>query len=387
MTPINFHKKESPLTSLVSLGGGATGSVLGGTSDPSTDAIWFTNAESNTDLAALDASVLETLQVRNTSRTETAWTVPAGVTSISIACMGCGGGGMNYPSPASAQGSTSRGGGELVWRNNITVTPGSTLYVKSSLWGYTPKADNNANYVTDENRNESAWPDAAVTDYSRSSWVRIWDGGQNKWLVFASGAQGKFDQTTSGGSGGVNIMNSALYGTLGSSGTDYNSGSGGSGGGTGSSPNNYQAHPRGSGGAGGYSGNGGNGSGSQSGDGTNGQSGGAAGGAASYHVYNNNSYSGTAPGYAYGGSTYMWGTGDSGGKGNYTFNRPGDGSRTGTAYSGTIPYGLGSGGGGGKDGWIGLNAWGPTFYGWVRIVWSKEGVTRTFPSTNIAYPG
>ena len=83
----------------------------------------------------------------------------------------------------------------------------------------------------------------------------------------------------------------------------------------------------------------------------------------------------------------MWGTGDSGAKGNYTFNRPGDGSQTGTAYSGTIPYGLGCGGGGGKDGWISLNAWGPTFHGWVRIVWSKDGTTRTFPSTNIAYPG
>ena len=329
MTPINFHKKESPLTSLVSLGGGATGSVLGGTSDPSTDAIWFTSAESNTDLAALSASVLETLQVRNSSLTETAWEVPAGVTSISIACMGCGGGGMNYPSPASAQGSTSRGGGELVWRNNITVTPGSTLYVKSSLDGVTPHATNaHTYYISDTNRTETGFTDSAITDYSRSSWVRIWDGGANKYLVFASGAQGKYDQTTGGGSGGVNIMNSALYGTLGSSGTDYNSGSGGSGGGTGNSPNNYQAHPRGSGGAGGYSGSGGNGS------------GGGAGGAASYHVYNNYTYNGTSPGYAYGGSTYMWGTGDNGGKGNYTFNRPGDGSRTGTAYSGTIPYGL-----------------------------------------------
>ena len=386
MTPINFHKKESPLTSLVSLGGGATGSILGGTSDPSTDAIWFTNAESNTDLAALSASVLETLQIRNSSLTETAWEVPAGVTSISIACMGCGGGGMNYPSPASAQGSTSRGGGQLVWRNNITVTPGSTLYVKSSLDGVTPRADNNSNYVTDEQRNEAAFTDSAITDYGRSSWVRIWDGGVNKWLCFAGGAQGKFDDTTGGGTGGIGVMVSSIYGTLGSSGTDYNSGNGGSGGGTGNSPNNYQAHPRGSGGAGGYSGNGGNGSGSQSGDGTAG-SGGGAGGAGSYHVYNNFTYNGTYPGYAYGGSTYMWGTGDSGAKGNFTFNRPGDGSRTGTAYSGTIPYGLGCGGGGAKDGWQHVNSKGPTFHGWVRIVWSKDGTTRTFPSTNITYPG
>tara|TARA_X000000368_G_C23022414_1_gene708608 strand:- start:54 stop:1208 length:1155 start_codon:yes stop_codon:yes gene_type:complete len=384
MPPINFHKKEKPLTSLVSMGGGATGSVLGGIVDKTTDAIWFTNAESNSDLAALSASVLDTLQVRNSSLTETAWKVPSGVTSISIACMGCGGGGMNYPSPASAQGSTSRGGGQLVWRNNITVTPGSTLYVKASAEGVTPRANTTSNYVTDTSRNEAAFPDSAITDYGRSSWVRIWDGGVNKWLCFAGGAQGKFDQTTGGGTGGVGVMVSSLYGTLGTQGTDYNNGNGGSGGGTQSG--NYQAYPRGSGGAGGYTGNGGNGSGSQSGDGTAGNGGGA-GGAASYHVYNNFTYNGTSPGYAYGGSTYMWGTGDNGAKGNFTFNRPGDGSQTGTAYSGTIPYGLGSGGGGGKDGWINLNAKGPTFHGWVRIVWSKEGVTRTFPSTNIAYPG
>ena len=366
------------------MGGGATGSVLGGIVDKTTDAIWFTNAESNSDLAALSASVLDTLQVRNSSLTETAWKVPSGVTSISIACMGCGGGGMNYPSPASAQGSTSRGGGQLVWRNNITVTPGSTLYVKASAEGVTPRANTTSNYVTDTSRNEAAFPDSAITDYGRSSWVRIWDGGVNKWLCFAGGAQGKFDQTTGGGTGGVGVMVSSLYGTLGTQGTDYNNGNGGSGGGTQSG--NYQAYPRGSGGAGGYTGNGGNGSGSQSGDGTAGNGGGA-GGAASYNVYNNFTYNGTSPGYAYGGSTYMWGTGDNGAKGNFTFNRPGDGSQTGTAYSGTIPYGLGSGGGGGKDGWINLNAKGPTFHGWVRIVWSKEGVTRTFPSTNIAYPG
>ena len=76
MSPINFHVKEKPLTSLVSMGGGATGSVLGGIVDNTTDAIWFTNAETNTDLAALDASVLDTLQVRNSARTETAWKVP-----------------------------------------------------------------------------------------------------------------------------------------------------------------------------------------------------------------------------------------------------------------------------------------------------------------------
>jgi len=386
MPPINFHKKEKPLTSLVSLGGGPTGSVLGGIVDNTTDAIWFKGAESNTDLAALDAAVLDTLQIRNTSKTEYAWKVPAGVTSISIACMGCGGGGKNYGT--SSQSSTSRGGGELMWRNNISVTGGTTLYVHAAQGddnGIRGMSSDAGKYISDTSANETAWTDSAVTNYSRSSYVRIWDGGVNKWLVVADGASGFVNNdNTNGGNDGLSRMNSSLYGTLGSQGTDYGGGHGGNGGGRQSG--GYNAYPRGSGGAGGYSGRGGNGSGSQSGDGTNGQGGGG-GGAASYHVSNNYSYNGTPPGYAYGGDTYMWGAGDNGAKGNFTFNRPGEGSKTGTNASNTIPRGLGMGGGGGKDGWIGVNAWGPYMDGWVRIVWSKDGTTRTFPSTNIAYPG
>ena len=368
------------------MGGGATGSVLGGIVDKTTDAIWFKNAETNTDLAALDAAVLDTLQIRNTSKTEYAWKVPTGVTSISIACMGCGGGGVNYGT--SSQASTSRGGGELMWRNNISVTAGTTLYVhaaQGSEDGIRGMSSDAAKYISDTSANETAWTDSAVTNYSRASYVRIWDGGVNKWLVVADGASGyNGNDNTNGGNDGLSRMNNSLYGTLGTQGTDYGGGHGGNGGGRQSG--GYNAYPRGSGGAGGYTGKGGNGSGSQSGDGTNGQGGGG-GGAASYHVSSNYDYQGTPPGYAYGGDTYMWGEGNAGNKGNFTFNRPGEGSKTGTGASNTIPRGLGMGGGGGKDGWINVNAWGPYMDGWVRIVWSKEGVTRTFPSTNILYPG
>ena len=54
-----------------------------------TDAVWFMDAASNT-----TAQDIGTLELYSSSPTETAWSVPDGVTSISIACMGCGGGGQ-----------------------------------------------------------------------------------------------------------------------------------------------------------------------------------------------------------------------------------------------------------------------------------------------------
>ena len=45
------------------------------------------------------------------------WTAGAGVTSISIVCVGGGGGGSRY---------NGGGGAALSYRNNVTVTPGTT---------------------------------------------------------------------------------------------------------------------------------------------------------------------------------------------------------------------------------------------------------------------
>jgi hypothetical protein len=49
------------------------------------------------------------------------WVCPAGVTSVSVVCVGAGGGAGNYPQQGS--------GGGLGWRNNLTVTPGTTYRV------------------------------------------------------------------------------------------------------------------------------------------------------------------------------------------------------------------------------------------------------------------
>ena len=81
----------------------------------------------------------------------------------------------------------------------------------------------------------------------------------------------------------------------------------------------------------------------------------------------------------------MWGEGTSGAAGSYNGNG-GDGSATG-GNTNNPPAGLGQGGGGYRDGWVHLNAKPPTYPGWARIVYSKDGTTRTFPSTNVGYPG
>lgn len=52
------------------------------------------------------------------------WTCPAGVTLVSAVCIGGGGGGYH-----SGDGGPGGGGGGLGWKNNISVTPGSTYAV------------------------------------------------------------------------------------------------------------------------------------------------------------------------------------------------------------------------------------------------------------------
>lgn len=56
------------------------------------------------------------------------WTCPAGVTSVSVVCVGGGGGGGSYVN-ATSIGGTGGEGGELVYINNFTVVPGVTYPV------------------------------------------------------------------------------------------------------------------------------------------------------------------------------------------------------------------------------------------------------------------
>ena len=52
------------------------------------------------------------------------WTVPAGVTSVNVVCVGGGGAASNLVNDFGRAGG---GGGELRWKNNITVTPGASI--------------------------------------------------------------------------------------------------------------------------------------------------------------------------------------------------------------------------------------------------------------------
>ena len=54
------------------------------------------------------------------------FTVPAGVTAVSVVVVGGGGGGGPTPGPGYGGGG---GGGALAYKNNISVTPGASITV------------------------------------------------------------------------------------------------------------------------------------------------------------------------------------------------------------------------------------------------------------------
>ena len=56
------------------------------------------------------------------------WSVPNGVTAISICCVG-GGGGGGYTDGYGEQPGTGGGGGALAWVNDVTVSPGQIMEI------------------------------------------------------------------------------------------------------------------------------------------------------------------------------------------------------------------------------------------------------------------
>ena len=259
---------------------------------------------------------------------ETAWTVPAGVTSICILCVGGG---------AGADGGNSGGGGGLTWINDVPVTPGTQLAVRQGKTG---------------GRNGSGNPGGSDID-GENSYVNDASGN---FIIIAKG--GKKDQNYSGGSGGDDVNNiGAAYqsltygGNRGGHGDHHPSGTGGKGGG---------------GGAAGYSGHGGDGA-SSCNTGEDGEGGGGGGGGG---------HCSTDGGQ--GGGVGIFGEGTSGAGGapaNYA--HPGQGGSGGGAGSQQYGYwttttGAFGGGCGAGSGGAGRGA--------VRILW---GTGRAFPSTNV----
>ena len=152
------------------------------------------------------------------------WTVPEGVTSVSVVCVG-GGGANNYPTSAFGAGS----GGGLGWKNNISTTPGSTIEI---VVGSGAKAST-----------------ARTSSFGSTLYAF---GGTNPTANYGAAPGGSYSGGDGGGTGG-NVLasdGSAPYGVSGGGGAAGYTGNGGDGG------NPYYTSVAGSGGGGGGGGGG-----------------------------------------------------------------------------------------------------------------------------------
>jgi len=265
------------------------------------------------------------------------WTVPAGVTSISVVAVGGGGGGLGHMGSGDAGGGA---GGGLAYANDIAVTPGETIVVVVGAGG--------------------------AAKWATSSDAKGNDGGLSKIVQSGSDVFGAGGGKGNSRDGTVNVAGGSPFG-------GYDGG--GTGGTSGGNNNNLTT---GGGGAGGYSGNGGAG-GTPANAGASGSGGGGGGGGGS-----NNRGSGG------GGGVGIYGQGSSGAGGGYTSDYGfggGGGSGGANGADGTngslpngSPGGLYGGGGGGSD--TSDIKGGAGGDGAVRIIWPGE--LRYFPSTRTA---
>lgn len=257
------------------------------------------------------------------------WTAPNGVETVSVVVIGGGGRGNT-----SANVGGGGGGGGLAWRNNISVTPGTTYNLTVGAGGDNTTVDGGNSTIT--------FGGTTITGY----------GGVGATL------------STGGTGGGWD----AGYG-LNTSGADGNGGQGGAGGDGGG------GNGGGGGGAGGYTGNGGAGS---STSGSSGAGGGAGGGGGSDSRARGGG-GGTAP--------YGEGADGSGGSTDATTlqNMAGGGSSNGQGNHGRSEFdeahwghgGLFGGGGSGEDTGASTTYRMHGAPGIVRIIWGGD---RSFPS-------
>jgi len=291
------------------------------------------NGGATLDITVLDTSTTTAGQELFTTTGVNTWTVPAGITSVSVVCVGGGGGGQcgRGTSGGSEVGGSGGAGGGLGYRNNISVTPGSTITVYVGAGG--------AGGTTQTQQSGRSNGGSGEASYFSSTAVVAGYGGEG-------GKNGNAQGGNYSGDGG------------GRGGTGYNSSSGWDG--------------CGGGGAGGYSGNGGNGG---PNIGATGQGGGGGGGSSDRYTYTGAfSQSG-----GYGGSVGSMGEGTSGSGGQWINNNPGSGT------AGSVKSGASYGGAGGPGRMIayysatGTAAAGTR--GYVRVVW--PGTTRQFPNTNV----
>lgn len=288
------------------------------------------------------------------------FTVPTGITSISMVLVGGGGGGAWGSSQYGSNSDTSwtptaGGGGGLKWISDFTVTPGDTHSIRVGRKG---------------RKDTSKWGNMTGTSEGGTSWF-----GQ---AGTASGDDGTSYISAMGGGKGKATMNSNLSTTpgdpsMGGSNTisaaaialasSHGGGNGGNG-----AWRNVTDNPNGGGGAAGYSGNGGKG---RNWGGTPGNYG---------EPISATSYYGTGGGGA-------GGLGDIVNAGSYSNQSGGGVGVYGEGSSGTSYGAVGSGGDYGGGGHAGPGAYNATSRnpgdgggGAVRIMW---GAGRSYPSTNV----
>ncbi len=255
------------------------------------------------------------------------WTVPSGVTSVSIVAVGAGGGGGTV-----AYGGGG-GGGQTCYANNVTVSAGNSFSITVGVGG--SGTGNGGGTVGGDTR------------VSRAGFV----------LVAHGGAGAPDASPTTGGPGGDGV--GGYYGVV-----CHPGGSGGNG----YLDANNNPYSGGGGGAGGYDGGGGNGEYADHTKGvlaTSGTGGGGGGGGAGDSAC----IVGTG-----GGGVGLYGIGPDGAAGSYYaylngLCTPGFGGSGGANGVGTNSDGGPGGGGGGGNGGLGGS-------GAVRIIW---GVNASFP--------
>ena len=258
------------------------------------------------------------------------WTVPAGVTSVCMLCIGGG---------AGADGGNNGGGGGLVWINDVPVTPGTTLQIYHGRTG-----GRNGSWNGQDGHGEYS----SIIDANGIQIIQAWGGHKGYYNGISGGHGGDWDHRD------------AIYASLPYGGSKGGEGAGGGG----------ASGKGGGGGASGYSGQGGDG-GSPCSNGAAGQGGGGGGGGG-----NCNQDGGQ------GGGVGIYGEGANGAGGGYgNYASPGQGGSGGGAGAGTYgqwtsetgKFGGGSGAGSGGAG-----------RGAVRILW---GAGRAFPSTDVGQDG
>ena len=251
-------------------------------------------------------------QVTYTTAGTYSWTCPAGVTSVSVVCVGGGGKG----------GGGGGGGGGLGWKNNISVTPGQSYTVQVGGRG-TNTANGGDSYFISTGTvagygGKSATSTLGTSNTGGGSYTG--DGG-------GSGGSGSSATVWGGGGGGAGGYSGNGGSANTNSGNNGNGGGGGGGAGHSSTDSNDGKRKGGGGGGVGLLGQGSNGSGapnsSYGGDGGQGGSGGNNGNQSSTHTGgsggnygsgsggsndSSGSYSGS-PGY--GAVRIIWGSGRS----------------------------------------------------------------------------